>query len=232
MRLEQDGKGTGSDSGDAVGEVGDVGRRGGSLGGAGGSGLAGGRRGGLAGAGRGSAAGGAARGADLGLGRVEGAALALDGGLALVLGLGAGRVGGDAVRVGLLADELAAGLAGLRSIPGGQVGGPDSSTHSRHGLDVVLQARGGTVGAGADVGEGVLLRLSDGGSISIFLSQRTYRIAVVGGRVAAAEDAARVVLGVAPIGWPTVSPDAQKQQQAMQAMRGPYSGLQASPRPD
>ena len=231
MRLEQDGKGTGSDSGDAIGEVGDIGRRGSSLGGRGGSGLAGSRRGGVGGT-RGSGAGGPARGADLSLGRVEGAALALDGGLALVLGLGAGRVGGDAVRVGLLADELAAGLAGLRSIPGGQVGGPDSSTHSRHGLDVVLQARGGTVGAGADVGEGVLLRLSDGGSISIFLSQRTYRIAVVGGRVAAAEDAARVILGVAPIGWPTVSPDAQKQQQAMRFMCNPYTCLQASPRTD
>ena len=30
----------------------------------------------------------------------------LDVGLAVILGLGAGRVGGDAVRVGLLADEL------------------------------------------------------------------------------------------------------------------------------
>ncbi len=63
-------------------------------------------------------------------------------------------------------------------------------------------------------------------------SGQTYRIAVVGGRVAAAEDAARVVLGVAPIGWPTVSPDAQKQQQAMQAIRSPYSCLKASPRTD
>ena len=114
MRLEQDGKGTGSDSGDAIGEVGNIGRRGSSLGGRGGSGLAGSRRGGLGGT-RGSGAGGPARGADLSLGRVEGAALALDGGLALVLGLGAGRVGGDAVRVGLLADELATGLA--RSTP-------------------------------------------------------------------------------------------------------------------
>ena len=37
--------------------------------------------------------------------------MALDSDLALVLSLGAGRVGGDAVRVGLLADELATGLA-------------------------------------------------------------------------------------------------------------------------
>ena len=111
MRLEQDGKDTGSNSGDAIGEVGDIGRRGSSLGGGGGSGLAGSRRGGLAGGTRGSGAGGPARGADLSLGRVEGAALALDSDLALVLSLGAGRVGGDAVRVGLLADELATGLA-------------------------------------------------------------------------------------------------------------------------
>ena len=111
MRLEQDGKDTGSDSGDAIGEVGDVGRRRSSLGGGGGGGLAGSRRGGLAGGTRGSGAGGPARGADLSLGRVEGAALALDSDLALVLSLGAGRVGGDAVRVGLLADELATGLA-------------------------------------------------------------------------------------------------------------------------
>lgn len=31
-------------------------------------------------------------------------------------------------------------------------------THSRDGLDIVLQARGGAIGAGADVLEGVLLR--------------------------------------------------------------------------
>ena len=76
--------------------------------------------------------------------------------------------------------------------------------------------------------------MSDGDSTSQRADGRlwTYRIAVVGGRVAAAEDAARVVLGVAPIGWPTVSPDAQKQQQAMQAIRSPYSCLKASPRTD
>lgn len=105
--LEHSGEDTSGNRSDAVANV--EGSRGGGPSRRGGRGLVLGIR---LGGRRGSRAGALLRvAAVLHLSWIQGAAVVLDVGLALVLGPRAGRVGGNAVRVGLLADELGEELA-------------------------------------------------------------------------------------------------------------------------